>query len=144
MLGSAKLLNENDVDAVCVNFRGCSGEENKAFRSYHSGVSEDLEEVINHILQHKEYDTIYLNGFSLGGNVILKYLGERNSVPTEIKCAVAVSVPVLLKGSLLELQTFKNVLYNNRFKKHLKGKLKRKQQFFPEKVSNKTWFYRCL
>ncbi|MBQ0767719.1 MAG: alpha/beta fold hydrolase [Bizionia sp.] len=138
MLGAAKLFNEHEGDAVCVNFRGCSGEENSKFRSYHSGVAEDLEEVIKFILNEKHYTHIYLNGFSLGGNVILKYLGESPSIPSEIKGAVAISVPVHLKGSMLELHTFKNILYNMRFKRHLLDKLKRKRNYFPEELSEKS------
>ncbi len=138
MLGTAKLFNENNSDAVCVNFRGCSGEENKLYRSYNSGVTEDLEEVIAFILQHKNYDEIYLNGFSLGGNVVLKYLGEREILPKEIKAAVVVSVPVWLKGSMLQLHTFKNVLYAKKFKTDLVNKLKRKQDFFPDLITDET------
>ncbi|WP_452598351.1 YheT family hydrolase [Pontimicrobium sp. MEBiC01747] len=133
-LGVAKLFNKEDTDAVCVNFRGCSGEENKTFRSYHSGVSEDLEAVINYVITQKKYNEIYLNGFSLGGNVILKYLGERTTIPKEVKAAVTVSVPVWLKGAMLQLHTFKNILYTNKFKKDLIVKLKRKKQLFPDKI----------
>ena len=138
MLGTAKLFNEHNSDAVCVNFRGCSGEENKLYRSYNSGVTEDLEEVMDFVLQYKEYDEIYLNGFSLGGNVVLKYLGEREVLPKEIKAAVAVSVPVWLKGAMLQLHTFKNVLYAKKFKTDLVGKLKRKQSFFPDLITDQT------
>lgn len=135
MTGTAKLFNENDIDAVCINFRGCSGEDNLKFNSYHSGATEDLEEVIQFILNTKQYSEIYLKGFSLGGNVVLKYLGERHDIPKEIKAAIAISVPCYLKGSSLELHTFKNVLYHDRFKRHLKGKLKIKHQQFPELVT---------
>ncbi|SEA42890.1 YheT family hydrolase [Bizionia paragorgiae] len=135
MLGVAKLFNEEEGDAVCINFRGCSGEDNIKYRSYHSGVVEDLDEVIQFVLKHKNYTEIYLNGFSLGGNVLLKYLGTHNDLPASIKGAVAISVPVFLKGSMLQLHTVKNSLYNRRFKKHLIEKLKRKQLHFPEDVS---------
>jgi len=135
MTGTAKLFNNNNFDAVCVNFRGCSGEENTKFRSYHSGASEDLEEVTNHILSTKHYDEVYLKGFSLGGNIVLKYLGERNELPSQIKAGVAVSVPCYLKGSSDALHSFKNILYHERFKRHLKGKLKIKHQNFPEMVT---------
>lgn len=138
MLGAAKLFNEHEGDAVCMNFRGCSGEENSKFRSYHSGITEDLEEIIQFILHEKHYTHIYLNGFSLGGNVILKYLGESSSIPSEIKGAVAISVPVHLKGSMLKLHTFKNILYNIRFKRHLIDKLKRKRDYFPDELSIET------
>ncbi len=135
MLATAKLFNKNNIDAVCVNFRGCSGEQNKKYRSYHSGATDDLEEVIHHILDTKHYSEIYIKGFSLGGNVALKYLGEDRIVPKEIKSAIGVSVPCYLYGSCLELHTFENILYVDRFKKHLKGRLRLKQKQFPDLIS---------
>lgn len=134
--GSAKLFNQNGFDACAVNFRGCSGEPNMLYRSYHSGATEDLEEVITHILNTCSYSEIYLNGFSLGGNLLLKYLGERNTVPKEIKGAAAISVPCNLKSSCEQLLTPKNVLYAQRFKKHLIAKLRQKQHLFPELITD--------
>src|SRR5690606_4609254 len=89
--GVAKLFNNNGIDAVCVNFRGCSGEDNLKYRSYHSGATDDLEDIVKHILASKKYQEIYLYGVSLGANLILKYLGERQDVPNEIKSAIAIS-----------------------------------------------------
>jgi hypothetical protein len=134
MLGAAKLFNTNGIDVVCVNLRSCSGVPNLKFRSYHSGATEDLKDVIQYVLQTKRYPSIYLNGFSLGGNMVLKYLGEGHTIPSEIKAAIAVSVPCYLDGSSLELHKFKNVLYHNRFRKHLVDKLKQKQIQYPENI----------
>lgn len=135
MTGPAKLFNENGVDAVCVNFRGCSGEDNLKFRSYHSGATEDLEAVVQHAISDKGYSEIYLKGISLGANMILKYLGERNNVPKEIKATIAVSVPCYLLGAAKELLTSKNRLYHDRFLKHLMNRLKTKQKRFPDDLS---------
>lgn len=135
MTGTAKIFNENGFDAVCVNFRGCSGEPNLKYRSYHSGVTEDLVDVIAHIINSKQYTSIHLKGFSLGGNVILKYLGEGHDIPTEIKSAVAISAPCFLRGSAFELHRAKNKLYALRFKKHLIERLKVKQIQFPDKIT---------
>lgn len=132
MTGTAKLFNENNIDAVCLNFRGCSGEDNLKYYSYHSGATEDLEAVIEHAISTKKYSEIYLKGISLGANVILKYLGEQDKIPSQVKIAIAVSVPCYLSGSAMELHTFKNKLYHDRFLKHLVNKLKIKQQRFPE------------
>ena len=134
--GSAKILNQNGYDACAVNYRGCSGEPNRLYRSYHSGVTEDLIEVINHILNTRNYGEIYLKGFSLGGNLLLKYLGEGNQIPKEMKGAVAVSVPCSLHNSCTQLLSPKNVLYAQRFKKNLLDKLRQKQQLFPERITN--------
>ncbi len=135
--GSAKLFTQNDFDACAVNYRGCSGESNILFRSYHSGATEDLIAVIEHVLKTKKYSEIFLKGFSLGGNLVLKYLGEGNIVPEEIKAAVAVSAPCNLHSSCNQLLTRKNILYAQRFKKHLISKLKEKQRLFPNLVSDK-------
>ncbi|NDV41894.1 YheT family hydrolase [Flagellimonas sediminis] len=134
--GSAKILNQNGYDTCAVNYRGCSGEPNKMYRSYHSGATEDLIEVIDHILNTRNYSEIYLKGFSLGGNLLLKYLGEGNHVPKEMKGAVAVSVPCSLHNSCKQLLSAKNVLYAQRFKKNLLDKLRQKQQLFPEHITN--------
>ena len=82
------------------------------------------------------YSEIYLKGFSLGGNLLLKYLGEGNDVPRELKGAVAVSVPCDLHSSCKQLMSPKNVLYAIRFKGNLLDKLRQKQTLFPEMISD--------
>jgi predicted alpha/beta-fold hydrolase len=136
--GAAKLFNTNGVDAVCVNFRGCSGEDNLKYYSYHSGATGDLEAVIQHAITNKGYTDIYLKGISLGANIILKYLGERDALPEAIKAAVAVSVPCNLAGAAKALHTLKNKLYHDRFLKHLVKRLYKKQERFPEHISKAT------
>ncbi|MEL6917721.1 MAG: alpha/beta fold hydrolase [Bacteroidota bacterium] len=133
--GSAKLFNQFGFDACSVNHRSCSGETNRLFRSYHSGATEDLEAVVQHILEHKKYTEIIIKGFSLGGNMALKYLGEGREIPNEIKGVVAISAPCNLHSSLLELLQPKNILYAKRFKKHLIEKLQLKQQRFPDLIT---------
>lgn len=132
MTGSAKIFNSHGYDACAVNFRGCSGETNRLYRSYHSGATEDLEAVINHILDLGNYTDIIINGFSLGGNMALKYAGEGRVIPKEIKGIVGISVPCDLHSSLLELLKLKNILYARRFLRHLVQKLRAKQKLLPE------------
>ncbi|NNL83058.1 MAG: alpha/beta fold hydrolase [Winogradskyella sp.] len=137
--GTAKLFNDNGIDAVGVNFRGCSGETNKLYRSYHSGATEDLEAVVHHILSKNKYSHIYIKGISLGANMALKYLGEGNDLPKELKAVVAVSAPCFLKGSCDELLSFKNKAYAIRFLDHLKKKLKPKLSQYPENITVKDF-----
>ncbi|WP_406683436.1 alpha/beta fold hydrolase [Seonamhaeicola sp. MEBiC1930] len=139
MVGAAKLFNTNGIDAVSVNFRGCSGEDNLKYKSYHSGATEDLEDIISHVILRKDYSEIYFHGISLGANMILKYLGERESVPKEVKAAIAVSAPCDLYGSCLELHKIKNRPYTIRFLNHLKGRLKNKLEKFPEAMSKEKF-----
>ncbi|MDP5157680.1 MAG: alpha/beta fold hydrolase [Flaviramulus sp.] len=133
--GAANHFNNNGIDALCVNFRGCSGDENLNYYSYHSGATQDLEAVIQHVLSKKQYNSIYLKGISLGANLILKYLGERDNIYPEIKAAIAVSVPCDLYGSCKELHKIKNKLFHDRFLKDLIIRLKGKQKLFPEFLS---------
>lgn len=133
--GTAKLFNKNGIDACAVNFRGCSGEPNRLFRSYHSGATEDLNDVINHILTKNKYSEIYIKGISLGANMALKYVGEGRILPDELKAVIAVSTPCDLKGSCDELLSLKNRHYAIRFLQHLKNKLKPKLRQLPENIS---------
>ena len=78
--------------AVLMHFRGCSGEPNRAVRGYHSGETTDLDFLVR-TLRESEPDTpIAIVGYSLGGNVLLKWLGERGDTAT-VQAAVAISVP---------------------------------------------------
>lgn len=133
--GAAKLFNQNGIDACAVNFRGCSGESNRLYRSYHSGATEDLKAVVHHVLSKGIYDEIYIKGISLGANMALKYVGEREDVPKEVKAVIAVSSPCDLKGSCNEILSLKNRHYAIRFLDHLKQKLKPKLIQFPENLS---------
>ncbi len=135
MTGSAKMFNTLGFDACAVNFRGCSGETNLLFRSYHSGATEDLEAVIEHVVSLDTYTSIYIKGFSLGGNMTLKYLGEGRNIPKQLKAVVAVSVPCDLHDSLIQLQKTQNALYSRRFINHLVNKLWFKNQRFPKQIS---------
>ena len=86
--------NQHQIAAVLMHFRGCSGEPNRLLRSYHSGETGDVQQVIEHLKTHGITD-IALLGYSLGGNVTVKYMGEGKTDPT-VRCAIAVSVPFRL------------------------------------------------
>lgn len=124
-------LNTHKIDCVALNFRGCSGEDNKNLYSYNSGKTDDVDLVIKHILEHYTYKNIVLLGYSMGGNITLKYLGETSAIANEIKGAIAVSVPCDLKGSSYTLAKWHNSIYMNRFLKTLKEKTVLKIKNFP-------------
>jgi predicted alpha/beta-fold hydrolase len=131
-----KQANAIGWDACVMNQRGCSGEPNRLYSSYHSGKSEDLRFFVNSLIQKQNYDTIYLAGVSLGGNIILKYLGEEGlSLNSKIKGAFCVSVPLDLESSAVELAKPKNFVYMKRFLKTLKSKTIEKASKFPSKTS---------
>lgn len=131
--GMVKMAHSSSWDAAVFNQRGCSGEANRLLSAYHSGKSEDLHEVIQLILKTNGYSKIMLVGFSLGGNITLKYLGENPwRVPREIVRAVAISVPIHLESSAYELAKRKNWVYMHRFLKTLKAKTIEKISRFPD------------
>ncbi|RMB63316.1 alpha/beta fold hydrolase [Dokdonia sinensis] len=135
MLGMAKLLNQNGYDVASVNFRGCSGIQNRRYRSYHSGETEDIRHLAKTIAERDEYQTMTLYGVSLGGNAVLKYLGEKRGIPTILKAVATVGVPTDLKASLIQLNKKENIVYRTSFLVDLRGKYKKKMKLFPDKMS---------
>ncbi len=80
--------------SCAMNFRGCSGTLNRLPRFYHSGETSDLAALVDRLVAEQPGRPIGLAGFSLGGNVVAKYLGERgDDVPFEVRAAAVISVP---------------------------------------------------
>lgn len=137
VLGMVRALNRSGWDAVVWNFRGCSGEPNRKLRSYHSGDTADLHTVLEHVAGGGAYERIALVGFSLGGNVILKYLGERGAAAsTVIHCAVAFSVPCDLKAGAEQMARPMNFFYMKRFLNMLHQKIRIKMERFPGRIDD--------
>jgi len=133
--GMAYNLLKERWDVAAVNFRGCSGEVNRSYLSYNAGRTNDLEEIIDNISEKDLYKELIIVGFSLGGNLLLKYLGERDSVPKIVKKGIAISAPIYLKGSLEALSKPKNWIYQKSFLIHLRKKYKLKMSQFPDKMN---------
>ena len=124
-------LHENGWDIACINLRGCSGRDNNLYAAYHSGITRDVDHVVEHL--GRSYNKLALIGFSLGGNIVLKYMGMSGQYPSvhKIKVAAAVSVPCHLSSSSDKLESWQNHVYSRRFIISLKGKLQRKMKLFP-------------
>ncbi|MBK1718403.1 hydrolase [Thiocystis violacea] len=103
---------------IFMHLRGCSGEPNRLDRAYHSGATEDLAEVLQALAPDAAGAPKAVIGFSLGGNLLLKYLGEA-SHPL-IEAGIAVSVPFVLRDAMLRLDLGWSRIYRG----HLLGKLK--------------------
>src|SRR6478609_867118 len=78
MTGMAKFLSAKGYDVFVWNYRGCGKKINPGLWYYHSGKTEDLKHVVQHILENNTIEKLHLVGFSIGGNLTLKYLGEEN------------------------------------------------------------------
>lgn len=140
MMGLCKVFNERNWDVASVNFRGCSGEINDLYRSYNGGATEDLIAIVDYINKNYKYTKIAFNGISLGGNLLLKYLGEGNILPKEIIGGVAISTPLDLYSSLKKINTqFDNKIYDIYFRKYCYDKIKKKHKKFPDKINIKEF-----
>lgn len=140
MKGMARALNRAGWDVLAWNFRGCSGEPNRLLRSYHSGATEDLETVLQHLFQNFHYTGVALVGFSMGGNLLLKYLGEQGrGVDRRICGAAAISVPCDLAGSSARISQPGNRIYLRRFLRMLREKIRAKMLLFPGRIDDRNF-----
>ncbi|MGB1109586.1 MAG: hydrolase [Gammaproteobacteria bacterium] len=105
---------------VFMHFRGCSGEANRLPRGYHSGDTDDLRHLIHVLTEREQPRQLQAFGISLGGNVLLKYLGEEGD-QCPLAAAIAISVPFDLKVAAITLQSGTARIYQ----KHLLDKLKK-------------------
>lgn len=129
VLQACQTLAAQDMRAVALNFRGCSGEPNRTPRFYHSGETGDIGVVITHLRKRFPNRPIMAIGFSLGGNILLKFLGERSVAgETPVSAAVAVSVPYDLSAGAdtLEIGLMAR-LYTWYFVRSLRAKVRAKQ-----------------
>jgi predicted alpha/beta-fold hydrolase len=94
---------QRNIRSVVMHHRGCSGELNRLNRSYHAGETADLNTVLTHLHDREPKTEMGVVGFSLGGNMLLKWLGE-NPHTSLIKAAAAVSVPFLLAEGARRMQ----------------------------------------
>lgn len=123
--------------ADLIIFRGCNGESNRARRFYHSGETSDLAFALDRILAEAPERDVVLAGVSLGGNVLLKYLGELgDEVPPRIRAAAAMSVPFdLARGCRHISQGFSRV-YERHFVRSLKAKARTKLAAYPDLIAD--------
>jgi predicted alpha/beta-fold hydrolase len=140
MQGMARALNRRGWDVAAYNFRGCSGAPNRRLRSYHSGETDDLQTVLGHALDRGRYRAAALVGFSLGGNMVLKYLGEdRPDRPAALKSAAAVSAPCDLAGCARRMAAPENRIYLRRFLREFHAKIRAKMERFPGEIDDRGY-----
>jgi uncharacterized protein len=130
--GMARIFFNHGFDVLAWNYRGCSGEMNRKIRFYHSGATDDLDFTIRHAAS-LGYSEINLIGFSLGGNLTLKYLGETGeSLNPIVKKAATFSVPLNLKTSCEQISKPSNWIYSQRFLRSLKKKVLEKSEIIKD------------
>lgn len=129
--------------AVFMHLRGCSGEPNRLNRSYHSGATEDLSEVLEYLRNNAQAPQAAV-GYSLGGNLLLKYLGEVGE-ETVLKAAIAVSVPFRLDQAVRRMEDGVSVLYGryllNRLKQTFNRRFRERPSPLPVDLSSIRTLY---
>jgi uncharacterized protein len=133
--GTVKIFNQMGWDALAWNHRGLSGEPNRFEKLTTHGSTDELAEIIDHVLKLKKYQNIVLVGWSKGGNICTKYAGEKGGeIAPEIKAVAGVSMPTDIYSSVQVMG--KNSFYANRFRdKTFNFLRKRKHLIDPEKFS---------
>lgn len=133
---------------VVVHFRGCSGESNRLPRAYFAGDSMEIGDILTRLRNANGLAPIHASGVSLGGNALLKWLGEQGEEAAGIiHAAVAISAPVDLAAAGRALDSgFNRLFYTAHFLRSLKQKALQKLDIYPglydrDKVINATTLY---
>ncbi len=123
---------EHGWRGVVVHFRGCSGELNRMPRAYHSGDSTEIDWILRRLQQQQNGAPLHAAGVSLGGNALLKWLGEQGSAATRVlHNAAAVSAPLDLHAAGTALEQGFNMVYTRHFLVTMKKKSLQKLQMHP-------------
>ena len=137
ILGTADLFRNTGYSVAAINFRSCGGTINRGKQLYHSGFTEDLEQFLS--INRHAYDQIFLIGFSLGGSVVMNYLGRKYPIGNiKITAAAGISVPCDLLSGSIRLKKWYNYLYEQKFLSSLTQKIKNLSKINPEKFDTKN------
>lgn len=131
VLQTLRELAARGLRGVALNFRTCGGEMNRLPRFYHSGETGDVAWILDHLAERFPGAPLGAVGFSLGGNVLLKHLGERGA-EARVAAAAAVSVPFDLGAGARALERGVGRLYVGLFLRSLRRKYRRKRELIGE------------
>jgi predicted alpha/beta-fold hydrolase len=133
MRGTAEKAWRAGFNVVRVNVRNCGGTEPLTPSLYHSGLSSDIEAVVQHVMAADDLAELHLAGFSMGGNMVLKLAGEWGAdAPKKVRSVAAISPAFDLSRCADALERPANRLYQCRFLLGLKVRLRRKARLFPQ------------
>ena len=134
MLTTADKMFRTGFNVVRVNFRNCGGTEHLSPTLYHGGLTGDLRAVIDELISRDHLPGLFVAGFSLGGNMVLKLAGEYgDQPPAEVKAICAVSPSIDLRASTSLIARRRNWIYQQDFLRRLKNRIKIKEKLFPDR-----------
>lgn len=132
VIGNANKLWTAGCNVIRMNMRNCGGTERLTPTLYHSGLSTDVERVLDFFLRTHSLQSISLIGYSMGGNLVLKLAGDLGTdAPPQLRCIVGVSPAVDLAASADALHELPNRIYERKFLHALLKRFRRKAALFP-------------
>lgn len=134
MLGAADKGFHAGFNVLRLNQRNCGGTEERTPTLYNSGLSCDVAAVVRELIGQDRLSELFAVGFSMGGNLVLKMAGEfGDSAPRQLR-AVAGICPASDLGACADaIGELRNRLYEKRFVKMLKARMRRKAALFPQR-----------
>ena len=133
MISTAAKAFRAGLNVVRVNFRNCGGTEHLTPTLYHAGLTDDARVIVDELIGTDHLSRIFVAGFSLGGNMVLKLAGEYgHNPPPEVLGICAVSPSIDLRASTSQMAQRRNWIYQQDFLRRLKNRIKRKEKLFPE------------
>lgn len=134
MIAMADKAFKAGFNVVRMNLRTCGGTEHLTSTVYHGGLTEDLHEVVRQLIDYDQLTRLFLVGFSLGGNMVLKLAGEYgDNPPPEVISICAVSPSIDLHASAELILKRSNWIYHRDFVYRLKKRLRTKHKLFPDR-----------
>jgi predicted alpha/beta-fold hydrolase len=120
-------------NVIRVNFRNCGNTEHLSPKLYHGGLTTDLRVVIDELIGHDHLSRLFLAGFSLGGNMVLKLAGEYGeNPPRELKGVCAISPSIDMRAGSHLLMKRRNWIYQRDFLRRLRQRIRIKNKLFPD------------
>jgi predicted alpha/beta-fold hydrolase len=137
MLTTAEKIFRLGFNVVRVNYRNCGGTEALSPMLYHGGLTSDQRVVIEELITRDRLPSLFVAGFSLGGNMVLKLAGEYgDNAPAELKAICAVSPSIDLRASTTLIARRRNWIYQQDFLRRLKNRIKLKEKLFPDRYDS--------
>jgi uncharacterized protein len=135
VLGTAQKAYRRGFNVVGMNMRNCGGTEHLAATLYHSGMTEDIRRVLlDELVGRERLSTVFLVGFSMSGNMVLRLAGDYGrDFPPALAGVAAVSPSIDLDSCAAALETRRNALYRRSFVANLRDRVRRKEKLSPGK-----------
>jgi predicted alpha/beta-fold hydrolase len=133
MLAIAQKAFRAGFNVIRINLRNCGGTEHLTPTLYHGGLSEDLRAVVSELINHDGLQRLFMIGYSLSGNLVLKLAGEyAGNPPPEILGICAVSPSVDLRASAQSIGRRSNWIYHQDFLRRLRKRIYLKKRLYPD------------